>query len=122
MLKSGSPIAVMVASFAFGLKQPNVRLVSIILTICAGVGIASYGAADYHPLGFAIQGIAICIVRDNSFANSCLLIRCGFEGSSSTSTDTNIATWRRLDSSRVSIRICASMYALSSYYFYSRII
>ena len=63
MLKSGSPIAVMVASFAFGLKQPNVRLVSIILTICAGVGIASYGAADYHPLGFAIQGIAICIVR-----------------------------------------------------------
>jgi hypothetical protein len=61
MLKAGSPIAVMLASFAFGLKEPSVKLVGIILLICSGVGIASVGAADFQLLGFGIQGTAIAV-------------------------------------------------------------
>lgn len=61
MIKSGSPIAVLLSSFAFGLRQPTLRLISIILLICAGVAIASYGAIDFNLFGFGIQALAIAI-------------------------------------------------------------
>jgi len=61
IIKAGSPIAVMTVSFLFGLKQPSVRLVGIILLICTGVGIASYGSVDFNLFGFGIQVLAICI-------------------------------------------------------------
>ena len=46
--------------FAFGLKEPSVRLVGIILVICAGVLLASLGEADFHLPGFIIQVRGLC--------------------------------------------------------------
>jgi len=59
MIKAGSPIAVLSTSFAFGLKNPSLRLISIIFIICGGVGIASWGEADFRLVGFSIQVLAI---------------------------------------------------------------
>jgi hypothetical protein len=61
MIKSGSPIAVMLASFAFGLREPSVRLISIILVICFGTGLACTGALDFQLFGFGIQATAIAV-------------------------------------------------------------
>lgn len=59
IIKSGSPIAVMTTAFLFGLKQPSVNLVAIILLISAGAGIASFGAADFSAVGVTLQIFAI---------------------------------------------------------------
>ena len=55
MIKAGSPLAVLLTSFAFGLKEPSLRLIGIILLICAGVLIASLGEADFQLAGFLVQ-------------------------------------------------------------------
>ena len=52
--------ATLLTLFAFGLKEPSVRLVGIILIICAGVLIASLGEADFHLPGFIIQVRGLC--------------------------------------------------------------
>ena len=59
--QAGSPIAVLTTSFAFRLKSPSVRLISIILIICSGVGIASWGEAEFNLIGFLIQVVAIIV-------------------------------------------------------------
>ncbi|CAD6569509.1 MAG: hypothetical protein CYPHOPRED_003404 [Cyphobasidiales sp. Tagirdzhanova-0007] len=61
IIKAASPVAVLIASFVFGLRQPNLRLVSIICSISAGVGIASYGEASFNLFGFLIQILAIAV-------------------------------------------------------------
>lgn len=62
IIKSGSPIAVMSASFLFGLKQPSLALVGIILLISCGAGVASFGAADFNTTGVTLQILAILCV------------------------------------------------------------
>lgn len=47
-MKAGSPVAVLIASFVFGLRSPTLKLVSIICSISIGVAIASYGEADFN--------------------------------------------------------------------------
>ncbi|GAA5925893.1 uncharacterized protein JCM15063_005154 [Sporobolomyces koalae] len=61
ILKSISPVAILLAAFAFGTKQFSVKLMLIVLTISAGVGIASAAEVNFHLTGFIIQMVAIAI-------------------------------------------------------------
>jgi hypothetical protein len=61
MIKAVSPVAVLIASFAFGLRSPSVRLIAIICSISVGVGIASYGEADFNmSVGSGFRAAAQC--------------------------------------------------------------
>lgn len=59
MLKAFTPVAVLVISFAFGLKQMSSTLTIIVLMISVGVCLASYGEAVFDPTGFTYQVLAI---------------------------------------------------------------
>lgn len=53
------PVAVLLISFAFGLKQPSGILVAIVLMISSGVAIASYGELEFVMSGFIAQVLAV---------------------------------------------------------------
>lgn len=78
VVKSGSPIAVLGASFAFGLRQPTSLLITIILLICLGSGIASYGAQDFNVFGVSLQVLAILVEATRLALTQTLLHGLGF--------------------------------------------
>lgn len=53
------PVAVLLISFAFGLKQPSGTLIAIVMSISLGVATASYGEVDFDATGFIAQVLAI---------------------------------------------------------------
>ena len=53
------PVAVLLISFVFGLKQPSGVLVAIVMSISLGVATASYGEVDFEMTGFIAQVMAI---------------------------------------------------------------
>jgi hypothetical protein len=53
------PVAVLLISFAFGLKQPSGVLIAIVMSISLGVATASYGEVDFAYSGFIAQVLAI---------------------------------------------------------------
>ena len=53
------PVAVLLISFAFGLKQPSGTLIAIVMSISLGVATASYGEVDFEMTGFVAQVMAI---------------------------------------------------------------
>ncbi|KAE8224335.1 hypothetical protein CF319_g2751 [Tilletia indica] len=59
MLKAFMPVAVLLLSFAVGLKAVSTQLLGIVLAISGGVALASYGEADFVYSGFVEQCIAI---------------------------------------------------------------
>ncbi|KAK0532590.1 hypothetical protein OC835_003281 [Tilletia horrida] len=59
MLKAFMPVAVLLLSFAVGLKAVSASLLGIVLAISGGVAIASYGEAEFVYSGFVEQCIAI---------------------------------------------------------------
>ncbi|KAN0065204.1 hypothetical protein ACQY0O_001701 [Thecaphora frezii] len=59
MLKAFTPVAVLLISFAFGLKQLSGSLTLIVGAISFGVATASYGEASFDTLGFIFQVLAI---------------------------------------------------------------
>ncbi|KDE09238.1 hypothetical protein MVLG_00558 [Microbotryum lychnidis-dioicae p1A1 Lamole] len=61
MLKAVSPVAILLAAFAFGTKTFSVKLLLIVIVISLGVGIASYGETSFNMTGFMIQMTAIAI-------------------------------------------------------------
>ncbi|SCZ88305.1 BZ3500_MvSof-1268-A1-R1_Chr2-1g04322 [Microbotryum saponariae] len=61
MLKAVSPVAILLAAFAFGTKTFSVKLLLIVIVISFGVGIASYGETSFNMTGFMIQMTAIAI-------------------------------------------------------------
>ncbi|SCV72124.1 BQ2448_4818 [Microbotryum intermedium] len=61
MLKAVSPVAILLAAFAFGTKFFSLKLLLIVIVISFGVGIASYGEASFNMIGFMIQMTAIAI-------------------------------------------------------------
>lgn len=61
MIKAVTPVVVLLLSFTFGLKQPSQKLFYIVCLISLGVGIASYGEADFDMAGFIVQSIAIVV-------------------------------------------------------------
>ncbi|GAA5986172.1 hypothetical protein JCM5350_006527 [Sporobolomyces pararoseus] len=61
ILKSISPVAILLAAFAFRTKSFSFRLCLIVLTISAGVGIASAAEVNFNLTGFTIQMVAIAI-------------------------------------------------------------
>ncbi|GAA5887221.1 hypothetical protein JCM5296_004567 [Sporobolomyces johnsonii] len=61
ILKSISPVAILLAAFAFRTKAFSVKLLFIVLTISFGVGIASWGEVNFSIVGFSIQMVAIAI-------------------------------------------------------------
>ncbi|PWN41291.1 TPT-domain-containing protein [Ceraceosorus guamensis] len=59
MLKAFTPVAVLLISFAFGLKQLSGMLVVIVGSISFGVAIASYGEIEFAMEGFIYQVAAV---------------------------------------------------------------
>ncbi|GAA5822252.1 hypothetical protein JCM5353_001545 [Sporobolomyces roseus] len=61
ILKSISPVAILIAAFAFRTKQFSLKLCAIVLTISLGVGVASAAEVNFNLTGFMIQMVAIAI-------------------------------------------------------------
>lgn len=59
MLKAFTPVAVLIISFSFGLKQLSTTLTAIVTMISFGVAMASYGELDFNMTGFIFQVLAI---------------------------------------------------------------
>lgn len=59
MLKAFTPVAVLLISFAFGLKQMSGTLTAIVCAISFGVATASYGEVEFAMEGFICQILAI---------------------------------------------------------------
>ncbi|KAJ1568475.1 hypothetical protein HK405_001574 [Cladochytrium tenue] len=53
MVKSSSPIFVLLFAFLFGLERPTWTLTAIILAICGGVALMVYDAPEFNATGFA---------------------------------------------------------------------
>jgi hypothetical protein len=53
------PVAVLLISFAFRLKEPSLQLIAIVSTISIGVAVASYGEVGFAMSGFIAQVLAI---------------------------------------------------------------
>ena len=52
-------VAVLGMSVAFGLESPNQRTLIIVVAICAGVALASFGEVQFALSGFICQAIGI---------------------------------------------------------------
>ncbi|KAM9885114.1 triose-phosphate transporter [Verticillium dahliae] len=65
MLKAGAPVAVLFASWAFGVADPDLNTLYNILFIVAGVALASLGEIEFSIVGFMFQvaGIVFEAVR-----------------------------------------------------------
>ncbi|KAM0791244.1 hypothetical protein ACM66B_005723 [Microbotryomycetes sp. NB124-2] len=61
MLKAFGPVAYLLAAFALGTKVFSLKLLGIVCVISSGVGMASYGEANFNLTGFLIQATAIAI-------------------------------------------------------------
>lgn len=61
ILKSFAPVAILLAAFALRTKQPNVRLVCVILVVTGGTALATYSDVNFNLLGFTIQSVAIAV-------------------------------------------------------------
>ncbi|GAA5888510.1 hypothetical protein JCM16303_002199 [Sporobolomyces ruberrimus] len=61
ILKSISPVAILLAAFAFRTKSFSLKLCLIVVVISAGVGIASAAEVNFNLTGFSIQMVAIAI-------------------------------------------------------------
>lgn len=59
MLKAFTPVAVLIISFSFGLKQLSTTLTAIVMMISFGVALASYGELEFNLTGFVYQVLAI---------------------------------------------------------------
>lgn len=55
MIKAFTPVSVLLVSAAFGLKELNQKIMGIVLVICLGVAIASFGEIDFELIGFLVQ-------------------------------------------------------------------
>ncbi|KEI40889.1 uncharacterized protein L969DRAFT_72423 [Mixia osmundae IAM 14324] len=61
ILKSFGPVAVLTMSILLGLRRADLLTMGIIALISTGVGIASYGEAQWNTLGFVMQISAVWI-------------------------------------------------------------
>jgi len=59
MLKASTPVAVLLASFAFELEKPNVSLFTFILFIATGVATSAYGQLQLNVIGVVLQMAAV---------------------------------------------------------------
>ena len=65
MLKAFTPVAILLISWAFRIKDPNKKLLLIVLMISCGVALASSGELQFNLFGFIVQAAAVA-VRINS--------------------------------------------------------
>jgi drug/metabolite transporter (DMT)-like permease len=59
MLKAFVPVAILLVQWSFRLKEPNQRLLLIVLMISGGVALASSGELRFDLFGFCIQAAAV---------------------------------------------------------------
>ena len=59
MLKSLSPVCILIVSFLIGKEKPSIVQLSLVLMICIGVGLASSGEMHFSVVGFVLQVGAI---------------------------------------------------------------
>ncbi|TPX63284.1 hypothetical protein SpCBS45565_g06717 [Spizellomyces sp. 'palustris'] len=61
MLKSATPVTVLLTSWAFGTEKPNLGIFLNVLFITFGIALASYGEIRFVMTGFVLQVVALCI-------------------------------------------------------------
>ena len=61
MLKASSPVAILLAAFAFRTRAFSMRLLAIVFVISGGVGLSSYGEANFNLTGVMLQLTAIVV-------------------------------------------------------------
>ncbi|KAI0034426.1 TPT-domain-containing protein [Vararia minispora EC-137] len=59
MLKAFVPVAILLVSWTFRVKEPNMRLGVIVLLISCGVALASHGELHFNLVGFLVQAAAV---------------------------------------------------------------
>ncbi|GAA6021914.1 hypothetical protein JCM11491_004792 [Sporobolomyces phaffii] len=118
ILKSISPVAILVAAFAFRTKSFSAKLCLIVVTISFGVGIASAAEVNFNATGFTIQMIAIAIE-----ATRVTLIQLLLTPAAATSSSSSASTSAGSSSSMAKPPAAASgtMSPLKSLYFFAPI-
>ena len=53
------PFAILLISWVFRIKEPNMRLGVIVLMISCGVALASHGELHFNLIGFLMQAAAV---------------------------------------------------------------
>jgi hypothetical protein len=59
MLKAFVPVAILLISWTFRIKEPNMRLGVIVFMISCGVALASHGELHFNLIGFLMQAAAV---------------------------------------------------------------
>ncbi|KDR80305.1 hypothetical protein GALMADRAFT_208428 [Galerina marginata CBS 339.88] len=59
MLKAFTPVAILLISWTFRIKDPNRKLAVIVLMISTGVALASHGELRFNVIGFLTQAAAV---------------------------------------------------------------
>ncbi|KZV72089.1 TPT-domain-containing protein [Peniophora sp. CONT] len=59
MLKAFVPVAILLISWTFRIKEPNMRLGVIVFMISSGVALASHGELHFNLIGFLMQAAAV---------------------------------------------------------------
>ena len=72
MLKAFTPVAILLISWIFRIKEPNRKLMLIILMISCGVALASHGELQFNLFGFIIQAAAVAVCYPLSYFSSFL--------------------------------------------------
>jgi len=61
MIKAAMPVVVLLLSFFMGLQKPSSKVFFFVSLISLGVGVASYGEAEFDLAGFVVQGLALIV-------------------------------------------------------------
>ncbi|GAA6028302.1 hypothetical protein JCM8097_006965 [Rhodosporidiobolus ruineniae] len=112
ILKSFSPVAILIAAFIFRTKAFSFKLLGIVVVISAGVGIASYGEVAFSTIGFSIQMIAIAVEATRVTLIQLLLSSGNAASSSSTKPRTSSLSMSPLKSLYFLAPVCLAINAV----------
>ncbi|KAK4532012.1 hypothetical protein CCYA_CCYA10G2869 [Cyanidiococcus yangmingshanensis] len=81
MVKSCMPASVLLFGLGSGLEERSMILLAIVITISAGLAVATAGEVNFHPVGFALELLAVLCGSARLIAQQ-LLLRYGSDGKS----------------------------------------
>ncbi|BAM80597.1 similar to phosphate/phosphoenolpyruvate translocator protein [Cyanidioschyzon merolae strain 10D] len=79
MIKSSMPASVLLFGLAAGLEQRSGVLLAIVVIISVGLAVATVGEMNFHPVGFALELLAV-LCGSARLIEQQLLLRYGAEG------------------------------------------
>ncbi|GAA5826387.1 hypothetical protein JCM10212_005020, partial [Sporobolomyces blumeae] len=121
ILKSISPVAILIAAFVFRTKSFSVKLCAIVVTISAGVGIASAAEVNFNMTGFTIQMVAIAIEATRVTLIQILLTRPSPAPPVSSSSSSSSSSSHKPSTASLAAPASSPMSPLKSLYFFAPI-